>query len=131
MNKFMTLFEKIMSEKRGVPKPPPTTNFEKSFVELKKQLKEEKKIRSQQVMEDQVNTLVKDLKDSGYNVLSHDAKLGKFRGSYFITSTPIEIAMNEGDEQAMRDLEQFLKNTYSPKFRLKGMDGGVAKFNIR
>lgn len=127
----MTLFEQIMSEKRGVPKPPPTTNFEISFKDLKAKLKEEKKIRSQQVMDDQVKALIDDLKNAGYNVLSHDAKLGKFRGSYFITSTPLEIAMKEGDEEAMQKLEQFLKTTYSPKFRLKGMSDGVAKFNIR
>jgi len=120
-----------MSEKRGVPKPPPTTSYEISFVELKKQLKEDKKIRSQQVMDDQVGNLLKDLKDNGYNVLAHDAKLGKFRGSYFITSTPLEIAMREGDDEAMRDLERYLKTTYSHKFRLKTMKDGVARFNIR
>jgi predicted lipase len=128
--KFKQLLEsEYLSEKRGQKKPPPTTKFEISFVELKKELKNEKKIRSQAVMDEQVQILLDELKASGYNILSHDAKLGKFRGSYFITSTPITVAYE--DESTMQELEQYLKTVYSPKFRIKNMQDGVAKFNIR
>jgi hypothetical protein len=117
----------IEKKKKG----PVTTKFEKSFVELKKDLKNEKKIRSQQVMDEQMQILLDELRKSGYKVLSHDAKLGKFKGSYFITSTPINIAYEEGNEDTMRQLEQYLKNIYSHKFRIKSLNDGVAKFNIR
>lgn len=129
--KFKKLYESILNEKRGVKKPAPTTNFEISFKELKAVMKAEKKIRSQEAMDEQVKILIDELKTSGYTVLSYEAKLGKFRGSYFITSTPIEIQYEEGKEDTMNQLEVYLKATYSPKFRLKRMNNGIAHFNIR
>jgi hypothetical protein len=126
---FKQYYDSFLIEKKK--KGPVTTKFEKSFVELKKELKNEKKIRSQAVMDQQMQILLDELRKSGYKVLSHDAKLGKFKGSYFITSTPIDIAYEDGNEDAMKQLEQYLKNVYSPKFRIKSMNDGVAKFNIR
>lgn len=70
-----------------------------------------------------------DLKAKGYEVESLKISLGKFRGSYFVTSSKLYVKV-KADKDA-NDLLTHLKANYSHKFKLKSVDGAVAFFNVR
>lgn len=77
--------------------------------------------------------LMKDL-STNYVVSNLDMKLGRFRGINFVTTSKLSLKPKTGkfekDEDAA-DLLAKLKDKYSPKFKLKSIQDGIANFNIR
>jgi hypothetical protein len=70
-----------------------------------------------------------DLKAKGYGVKSLDISLGTFRASYFVTSAKLYVTVKA--DQDANDLLKYLQDTYSPKFKLKNVEGAVAFYNVR
>ena len=70
-----------------------------------------------------------DLKSLGYVVNSLDISLGSFRGHHYITSS--KLSVNIKADQDANKLLAHLVDVYSPKFKLKSIDGSIANYNIR
>jgi len=106
-------------------KEKPSTAFEAAFWDVREKLRAVKDELSGRARAGLESRLVGDLRGRGYEVLGCEVKLGKFRGSYFVTSCPLQV---RGEAKG---LEGYLVQTYSPKFRLKSFEGGISVFNVR
>jgi hypothetical protein len=76
------------------------------------------------------NSLIKDIKDRGYDNVSVEISLGKYRGSRFVISSKVRVLSKDiGHAKA---LVKFLQR-YHPKYMLKHFDEDtkVAEYNIR
>ena len=126
MYKLATELLKI-AELIAAVKERPTTLFEQYFFDVReqvKQLKQQKAIEGQKKLQDQI---LKDLSSKG-KVKSVDLKLGRYRGSAFVTSCKVYMQL---DDKNAKKMEMYLQKTYSPKFKFKGIEDGWAFFNIR
>ena len=74
------------------------------------------------------NSLIKDLKDRGYEVISVEISLGKYRGSRFVTSAKVKVKTK--DIGQARALVKILQG-YHPHYNLKEWQDGIATYNIR
>lgn len=76
------------------------------------------------------DSLIKDLKDRGCDVVSVDISLGKYRGSRFVTSAKVRVIAK--DARDAKSLVKFLQR-YHPRYSLKTFDEQTkqAEYNIR
>lgn len=123
-------FERIATKvaSRLIAKERPEDLFGGAFFDLRLKVKDLKKQWAKEAMESLKKTLIKDLKEKGYDVGELDMSLGQYRGSQFITSA--KLSVNIGSEEKAKKLAEYLQK-YSPKFSLKSFADGVASYNIR
>ena len=108
-----------------VAKQRPDSLFEAEFFDIKEAVKTYRK----DLAEKAAAKIEKKLRDEIHGLLEMKLSLGKFRGTYFITSCKMTVKVNE--TQAKK-LETVFKTKYSPKFNYKGLDdNGNALFNVR
>jgi len=75
--------------------------------------------------------LSKDLKSKGLIVSELSLSLGKFKGFHYVSSCKITTKIKS--QEFVDKLLNYLKDTYSPKFKLKSYDEETneAHFNLR
>ena len=76
------------------------------------------------------DSLINDLKQKGYKVVSANVVLGKYRGSRFVTSAKVAVTVK--DARDAKVLEGHLKR-YHHRYHLKTFDQNtrLAEYNIR
>lgn len=107
----------------------PTTLFEGVFYDIRekaKGIKEDMENKAVAAMQKQVYD---EVTAKGYPVVSGDLKLGKYRGSRFVTS--FKLAVKARDSKHAESLVPFLQQKFSPKWQLKSFEDGIANYNIR
>jgi DNA primase catalytic subunit len=107
----------------------PNTLFEQAFFDLRIKMKDLKHDAAEKILKRLEKTLKEDLISKKVDVKDLDMKLGAFRGSNFITSSKLHVIMRS-EEDAQR-LAKYLQETFSPKFKFKKLEDGIAEFNIR
>jgi hypothetical protein len=103
----------------------PQTAFEGGFWDMREKVKEFKDRAAAIVKADLEKKLITDLKGRGIEVVGMDLKLGRFRGSYFVTTCKLSV------RPGSPELEEHLRAAFSPKFRLKETVDGVSTYNVR
>jgi hypothetical protein len=108
----------------------PDDLFGAAFFDLRQKAKDLKEKWSQEAKESLQNSLISSLKEDGYNVVSAELSLGKYRGSHFVTSAKLSVKVKSEGEA--KKLAGYLQR-FSPKYNLKAYDrdSGVASYNIR
>jgi hypothetical protein len=104
----------------------PQTEFEGEFWDMREKMKIVKDRLSKQSQAKLQADLISDLKSMGIPLASVDLRLGKFRGSFYVTTCKIIV-----NSTPIEGLEEHLRGKWSPKFRLKGTDGSQTTYNIR
>jgi hypothetical protein len=84
---------------------------------------------SDKALKDLEAKLRSDLKEQGYQIESFKISLGSFKGNFYVTSSKLSVRMKAN--QDANKLLAHLVDVYSPKFKLKSVDGAVANYNIR
>ena len=107
----------------------PDDLFAGVFYDIREKAKQLKKDWSAQAQQDLQNTLQKDLNSKGIPVGSLKVSLGQYRGSKFVTSAKLVVKLK--DEKSANNLLTYLKGKYSPKYKLKKFENGVAEYNVR
>ena len=106
--------------------------FKATFVDLRLKVREYKDKLATGAKTALAEALNKGLRDHSYDVVSAEVKLGRYRGSEFVTSAPVKVRMKS--EAEAKKLEAYLQMTFDPKYKFKGWDekeSGVAAFNTR
>jgi hypothetical protein len=113
----------------------PDTLFEQVFFDIREKAKEQKKKEGQKAVAALEKKLKADLQGGGIIVQSASVKLGKFRGSQFVTSAKLFLTakkpFEDENDKRLQKLLTYLQQTYSPKYKLKSVKDGVAVFNVR
>jgi ribosomal protein S13 len=108
----------------------PSDLFAGAFFDFREKLSDLKKDESEKIrarVEKQINS---DLASTVKLVEPVAVKLGKYRGSAFVTSAKLKAKVP--DKDAAEKLLAYLQKTYSPKYKLKGVsEDGIAEYNIR
>jgi len=107
--------------------------FRSAMTEPREKGKEYTRKLSAKAMKEVEDELRKDLEKS-YTIDSLELKLGKFRGFQFISSCKLSIKPKKSEFKKDSDVDElvkYLKDNYSPKFRLNSILDGVANLNIR
>jgi hypothetical protein len=104
------------------------TIFDAAFSVLRKKAREYKDSLEQSARDSLQGNLIKDLTGRGYDVVSVEISLGKYRGSRFVTSAKVTVRMK--DAKATKSLEKELQR-YHTRYNLKSFEDGVAVYNIR
>ena len=108
----------------------PQDQFGGVFFDLRQKIKDLKKDWSEKAKDALQKDLQKDLQDKEYEVVSIEMSLGRYRGSYFITSAKLAVKVDSDKKAA--ELAKYLQK-YSLKYTLKNYDkeSGIAEYNIR
>lgn len=119
----MKIIDKYLKESENL--------FKSTFSDIRSKAKKWKKEQSKLAVKYIRNTMIKELKNKGIDILFLKLSLGRYRGSHFITSAKLSIKC-DSNEKAEKVLN-FLTNNYSPKFKLKDYDeeDKIAKYNVR
>ena len=105
------------------------TVFDSAFSVLRQKARDFKDDLEQKAKNSLQNSLIKDLKGRGYDDVSVEISLGKYRGSRFVTSAKVHVKVK--DEKEAKALVKVLQR-YHPGYSLKEIDeSGMAFFNIR
>lgn len=107
--------------------------FKDKINEVKERAKKLKQEGSKKAVAEMEQILRKDLASKGFQA-EVSLKLSKFRGSPFVTSGIILISkpvFTDVNDKMILKLLSYLQEKYSPKYRFKGIDNGITKFNIR
>jgi ribosomal protein S13 len=108
----------------------PETIFKQVFYDVREKVKDIKKNWEQEAGEKLEKQVLDDLKSKNISVIEHKFSLGKYRGSRFVTSFKLKVQLK--DEAAAKSLVEYLRKTYSPKWRVNKLsDDGVAELNLR
>jgi len=107
----------------------PDDMFGAVFFDLRKKAKDLKEKWSQEAAKKLEGALLADLAGSNVPVISFKLSLGQYRGSRFVTSAKLSVRAK--DEKSVQSLLKHLQTKYSPKFKLKSFEGGVADYNVR
>lgn len=103
------------------------------FRSLFRELREKARILKKQMAEDardQIESKLRaDIQKHGYKISELGVKLGRYRGSEFITSA--RITVKSKGSAADRQLLEFLKKNHHPNYQNKGVVDGNVLFNIR
>lgn len=102
--------------------------FDAAFSALREKARDYKDGLEQAARESLQKSLIKDLTDRGYEVISAEISLGKYRGSRFVTSAKIRVRVK--DRATAKGLVEVLRR-YHPRYSLKSLDGGEAEYNFR
>jgi len=109
---------------------PEDTIFDAAFSVLRQKARDYKDDLESKARDSLKESLIKDLKDRGYDVVSVDISLGKYRGSRFVTSAKVRVlAKGIGQAKALVKILQ----RYHPRYSLKSFDEQTkqAEYNIR
>lgn len=104
--------------------------FGTAFSVVRQKARDFKEDLELQARESLQNSLIKDLKDRGLNVVSVEISLGKYRGSRFVTSAKVKVLSNNiGQANSLVKVLQ----RYHPRYNLKSYDEKtkIAEYNIR
>jgi hypothetical protein len=127
--------QELVAIAKLIAKARPSTLFEQAFFDIREKAKEMKKKMGKQAVGKLTKLLTDDLKSKGVIIQSADIKLGKFRGSQFVTSAKLYVTAKEPyvdvNDKRLTDMLAYLQQTYSPKYKLKKVDDGVAIYNVR
>ena len=104
------------------------TVFDSAFSVLRQKARDFKDDLEQKAQDFLQKKLINDLKGRGYEDISVEISLGKYRGSRFVTSAKVHAKMK--DEKTAKALVKVLQN-YHPNFSLKSYEDGIAFYNIR
>lgn len=129
MNDELAICELRLVSKVLVAASRPNTLFERYIYDLRTKIKELKKEWEDQAGVKLQNILFKDLRSKGVKVLDGELKMGRYRGSGFVTSFKLKVRVES--EKSAKELLDYLKEKYSPKWKLKSVEAGVAKYNVR
>lgn len=110
-------------------KDAPTTAFQLAFFNLRLKVREYKDKLAIGAKTALAEALNKGLRDHSYDIVSAEVKLGRYRGSEFVTSAPVKVRMKS--EAEAKKLEAYLQMTFDPKYKFKGVEDGVSSFNTR
>jgi hypothetical protein len=102
--------------------------FDAAFSALRQKAKDYKDGLEQSARESLQKSLIKCLTDRGYEVISVDISLGKYRGSRFVTSAKVKVRVK--DRATAKGLVEVLRQ-YHPRYALKSLDNGEAEYNFR
>jgi hypothetical protein len=116
-----------VATRRLLAKERPTTLFEAQFFDLRQKAKEMKRAMEKQVVEGLKAKLAADMESKGVKVVRLEFSLGSYRGSGYIASFPMDLTGVKDPEA----VATYLRGTYSPKWKLKGVVDGVASYNVR
>lgn len=104
--------------------------FGAAFSVVRQKARDYKDQLEEKAMNSLKDSLIKDLTDRGYEVISVDISLGKYRGSRFVTSAKVRVLSND-----MRQAKALVKELqrYHPHYSLKSFDEDTkqAEYNIR
>jgi len=119
----------------GAPRTAGASLFESAFQQVREQAKKFKEKTEKQAGEKLANMLIKDLEEKGFKV-KLSLKLGKYKGSRFVTSAKLAVSpadqfFKAPDDERVQSLLNYLRGKYSPKYNLKDFQDGVAVFNVR
>jgi hypothetical protein len=109
----------------------PTDLFAGAFFDFREKLKTLRNVESEKVRKGIENQINADLTGRGLKLVEPVLiKLGKYRGSAFVTSA--KIGVSGLPQKEAETLSAYLQKVYSPKYKLKGItEDGVAEYNIR
>ena len=113
-----------------ISKGRPSDLFGATFFDIRERAKKYKDEQSSKAVGFLKGAIVKDLSEKGISISSIDIKLGKYKGSQFVTSAKVSLSGIKNSEQAEK-ISQYLSFKYSPKFHLKSFENGLAEYNIR
>ncbi len=102
--------------------------FGAAFSALREKARDYKDGLEQSARDSLQKTLIKDLREKGYDVVSVEISLGKYRGSRFVTSAKVTVRLK--DEKDAKILVKELQR-YHSNYSLKTFEDGVALYNIR
>jgi hypothetical protein len=112
-----------------VAKSRPNTLFEQAFFDLREKAKGIKTGWEEEAKTKLQAQVVKDLRSKGVTVMDAKLSLGRYRGSSFVTSFKLKVrAKNEAEAEKMAE---YLRGKYSPKWKVKKFEDGVADLNVR
>jgi len=112
-----------------IAKERPTSHFQSAFFDLRLKVREYKDKLAAGAKTALTEALNKGLRDQSYDVVSAEVKLGRYRGSEFVTSAPVKVRLK--NEAQAKKLEVYLL-TFDPKYHFKEvLDDGVYFFNTR
>jgi hypothetical protein len=103
--------------------------FEQAFFDIREKAKDLKKREEDKAKASLQNTVYRDLKSKGVQILDGKLSLGKYRGSAFVTSFKLKVKVK--DEATAEKLAEYLRGKYSPKWKVKKFADGVADLNVR
>lgn len=123
------LFRRLIAKER------PSTFFEQVFFDIRERARQWKENASLAAASKLADRLGKDLESKGLHA-QVNLKLGKYKGSRFVTSAKIAVKANTPfkglEDERLPKILAYLQTTYSPKFKFKGFgDSGEALFNVR
>lgn len=118
----------ISSDQRRTAKKG-NTYSEKLFDEIKAKSKEYNKKAAEAAIKQVAQHINGYLSKHGFKVKSIDAKVGNFRGHNYMSTCKVIVAVGS-DSNAKAVLGE-LVSKYSPKFKLKSFENGVAEYNVR
>lgn len=104
--------------------------FGAAFSIVRQKARDYKDALEQKARDSLQDSLIKDLKGRGYEVVSVEISLGKYRGSRFVTSAKVRVLAKDA-----RDAKALVKvmQRYHPRYSLKSFDEQTkqAEYNIR
>ena len=102
--------------------------FDAVFSDLREKARDYKDGLEQSARDSLNKMLIKDLIGRGYDVVSVEISLGKYRGSRFVTSAKATVRVKD-----MKDAKILVKELqrYHSRYSLKSFEDGVAVYNIR
>ena len=122
-SKIMVIARDVLAKER------PQTLFEATLFDLRAKAKAMKMEWEKQVATSLENEVVSDLRAAGVDVLEAKLSMGSYRGSGFVTSFKLVVAASS-DVNAEK-LATYLRGKYSPKWKVKSVNGGIAELNVR
>lgn len=127
----MQEFSKLIkyAVRKEMAKGRPETIFKQVFYDVREKVKDIKKNWEQEAGEKVEKQVLDDLASKNIPIIEHKFSLGKYRGSRFVTSFKLKIQVK--DEKSLKNLVEYLRKKYSPKWRVNKFDNGVAELNLR
>jgi len=109
----------------------PDTLFEQYFHDVRKKFKEVKEKHETEGKNILQKKFFSDLKSKGVKVISGELKLGRYKGSRFVTS--FKLSVLSSDKKKAESLAAYLRKKYSPKWKLKSYneETKIAQYNVR
>ena len=107
----------------------PSDLFHSLFFDLREKIRALKQKMAEDIRGQIEKQLREDIQKQGYDLVSLDVKLGRYRGSEFVTSA--RTTVKSKGTAADRELVKFLQEKHHPNFQNKGETDGNVVLNIR
>jgi len=109
--------------------------FKTIFKEISAKLKVVRKRMNEEAVGKMTKEMEGKLRARGLIISLLNISIGAFRGHSYITSAKIEVGNKppfvDEDDSRVKELLTWLQEEWSPKFKLKGVENGIARFNVR